>query len=204
MMASPEPVMDWQNFMMEPALYIEPDRFAACFEGAFTPSLCRKLLESQRLRSRLSTTVQQHYQLGPWIDPEQVDEVDRVIALAPADILPDLALRAGAVYWSSAIASTVLAKAVTVLQQQLGDELLGWAINQRDLAGPAQTLTPLETVGDRIEDDGWRCLAAWCASVQPGIGLRVRLKLPKDSIIDLPAPPEFAERGADIIRRAAA
>lgn len=196
--------MDWQNFMMEPALYIEPDRFAACFEGAFTPSLCRKLLESQRLRSRLSITVQQHYQLGPWIDPEQVDEVDRVIALAPADILPDLALRAGAVYWSSAIASTVLAKAVTVLQQQLGDELLGWAINQRDLAGPAQTLTPLETVGDRIEDDGWRCLAAWCASVQPGIGLRVRLKLPKDSIIDLPAPPEFAERGADIIRRAAA
>jgi hypothetical protein len=204
MMASPEPVMDWQNFMMEPALYIEPDRFAACFEDAFTPSLCRKLLESQRLRARLSTAVQRHYQLGPWIDPEQVDEVDRVIALAPADILPDLALRAGAIYWSSAIASTVLAKAVGVLQQQLGDELCGYAINQRDLAGPAQSLEPLETVGDRIEDDGWRCLSAWCASVQPGIGQRVRLKLPKDSIIDLPAPPAFAARGPEIIRRAAA
>lgn len=204
MAASPEPVMDWQNFMMEPALYIEADRFAACFEGAFSPALCRKLQESQRLRSRLSAAVRQHYGLGPWIDPDSVDEVDRVIALAPADDLPDLAARAGAIYWSSVIASTVLAKAVNALHQQLGDELCGYAINQRDLAGPAQSLEPLDTVGDRIEDDGWRCLSAWCASVAPGIGQRVRLKLPKDSIADLPAPPEFAARGAEIIRRAAA
>jgi YOP proteins translocation protein K (YscK) len=204
MVASPEPVMDWQTFMREPALYIERDRFAACFEGAFSRSLCRKLQDSYRLRSRLSSIVQQHYQLGPWIDPEEVDEIDREIALALVHDLTALAQRAGAIYWSSTIASTVLAKAVTALHQQLGDELCSYAISQRDLAGPAQSLEPLETVGDRIEADGWRCLSAWCASVAPGIGLRVQLRLPKDSIIDRPAPLEFVALGPEIIRRAAA
>jgi hypothetical protein len=204
MNASPEPDMDWQNFMMEPALYIEPARFAACFQGAFSPSLCRKLQNSSRLRGRLSAVVQQHYQLGPWIDPEQVEEIDRDIAVAPVEDLAALAQRAGAIYWSSVIAGTVLAKAVTALHQQLGDELCSYAISQRDLAGPAQGLDPLDTVGDRIEADGWRCLSAWCASVAPGVGKRVLLRLPKDSIVDQPAPPEIAARGPAIIRRAAA
>jgi hypothetical protein len=155
------------------------------------------------LQGRLSALVQTHYKLDGWIDPQTLDEVDREIALATPRDLAAIALQAGAIYWSSAIAGTVLAKAVTALQQQLGDELVSYAITHRDLSGPAQSLEPLESVGERIEADGWRCLAAWCDTVPPGIALRVRLKLPQGSIADQPAPPQFKDNGAAILRRAA-
>jgi hypothetical protein len=204
MKASPDPALDWRSFMTEPVLYMDPARFEACFEGVFPPAVCRKMQGSARLRSRLSDVVQTHYQLDPWVDPEQMEAIDRAIALEPAQGLMDLALRAGAIYWSSAIAGAVLAKTVAALHSQLGDDLCAYAIAHRDLTGPAQRLEPLDDVGDRIEDDGWRCLAAWCEAVPAGIGLRVRLKLPTDSIMDQPAPPEFKARGPEIIRRAAA
>jgi len=204
MKASPEAAPQWQSFMMEPILYIEPARFAACFEGAIAPSLCLKLKQSRRLQSRLSAVVRAHYTLAQWIEPDQLSDLDRAIALAPPDGLADIARRAGAIYWSAAIAGTVLAKAVAALQQQLGNDLCGYAISHRDLAGPVQPLEPLTEIGPRVEDDGWRCFAAWCATVPAGVGARVKLKLPQDGIADQPVPPPFMERGPTILRRAAA
>jgi hypothetical protein len=203
-MASSNPDADWQSFMREPVRYIDPARFAACFGDTVAPALSQQLRQNPRLQSRLSLLVQTHYRLESWTDPRTLEAADRVIALAMPRELAQLALRAGAIYWSAAIAGTVLAKAVTALQQQLGDEFVSYAIGQRDLAGPAQSLEPLDTLGTRIETDGWRCLAAWCDAAAPGIALRVRLKLPEGSIVDQPAPPEFKGKGAAIIRRAAA
>jgi hypothetical protein len=204
MKASPPANAQWQSFMAEPALYIDPERFAAFFDGAVTLSLSEKLRENRRLQSRLSWLLRAHYQLDSGIGLETLDEADMTIALADPRVLESIALRAGAIYWSSAIAGTVLAKAVNALHQHLGEELLGYAIAERALGGPVQSLEPLETVGERIMDDGWRCFAEWCDATPRAIALRVRLKLPQGSIGDQPAPPEFKGKGAAIFRRAAA
>jgi hypothetical protein len=204
MKAGPEPSLDWQSFMKEPAGYIAPDRFAGVFEGVLPARLCEKMLESPRLRSRLSGLLQGHFQLGQWIDADALDTVDQALVLISVDELSPIARRAGAVFWSSAIAGAVLAKAVAALQEQLGDELCSYAMNQRDLAGPGRNLEPLDTVGDRIEADGWRCIAAWCQTLPAPVAARMKLKFPKDSIFDEPVAPEFEQRGPEIIRRVAA
>jgi hypothetical protein len=202
--AGGEAELDWQSFMMEPIRYIEPSRFHACFEGAIGPKLCERLRGSPRLQSRLSTLVRRHYQLMDWIDPDQLDDADRALVLASIPALQTVARRAGAIYWSGVIASTVLAKAVTVLHKELGAELCSFAIAQRDLSGPAQSLEPLDGLGLRIEADGWRCLAGWCATLPAGVGVRVRLKLPQGGVADEAPLAPFAEQGPAIVRRAAA
>jgi hypothetical protein len=204
MAESPRPDADWLSFMTQPVRYVDAARFAACFDGTVTPALSQRMRSNPRLQDRLSALLQTRYKLDGWSDPNTLDAADRVVALAGPDELAALALRAGAIYWSASIASTVLAKAVNALQQQLGDTLVGFAIGQRDLAGPIQPLDPLDSVGQRIEADGWRCLAAWCDAAPPGIGARVRLKLPLGSIADQLSPAQFKSNGAAIIRRAAA
>jgi YOP proteins translocation protein K (YscK) len=204
MAESPRPDADWLSFMMQPVRYVDAARFAACFDGAVAPALSQRMRSNTRLQDRLSALIQTRYKLDGWIDPHTLDAADRTVALAGPAELAALALRAGSIYWSASIAGTVLAKAVNALQQQLGDSLVGFAIGQRDLAGPIQSLDPLDSVGGRIGADGWRCLAAWCDAAPVGIGARVRLKLPQDSIADQPCPAQFKDNGAAIIRRAAA
>ena len=194
----------WLSFMTEPARYIDPARFTAFFDGSVSPALSRQLQRNQRLQHRLSSLLHAHYKLDGAIDPQTLGDADKAVALATPDGLATLAVRAGAIYWSAAIASTVLAKAVTALQQQLGEALITYAMDHRDLAAPTRrSLEPLETVGERIQADGWRCLADWCDASPPGIALRVRLKLPPGSLADQPALPLFKDKGAAIIRRAA-
>jgi hypothetical protein len=203
MAASQNPDADWQAFIKEPIRYIDAARFAACFDGAVAPAAADRLRENPRLQGRLSALVQARYGLAGWTEAETLSAADRAVALATPEELAALALRAGAIYWSSTIAGTVLARAVNALQQQLGEDLVSYAMGQRDLAGPVQSLEPLDDVRSRIEADGWRCLAAWCDAAPPGITSRVRLRLQQGSIADQPAPPQFKDIGPALIRRAA-
>jgi hypothetical protein len=203
-MAARESDADWRFFLQDAAGHIDASRLAACFDGAVPASLSQQMLENERLRTRLSALVQTQYELDGGIDPQGLDGADRIVAMAGLHDLASLVLRAGAIWWSGAIAGTVLAKAVAALQQQLGDELVSYAIGQRDLTGPAQSLEPLDSVGERIEADGWRCLAAWCDAAPAGLGTRVRLRLPEGTLADQPAPEAFRDKGIAIIRRAAA
>ncbi len=203
-MATPAPDAHWRLFLKEPARHIDASRLAACFDGVVPASLSQQMLENERLRTRLSALVQTHYALDGGIDPQTLEDADRIVAMASLHQLASLVLRAGAIWWSGAIAGTVLAKAVGALQQQLGDELVSYAIGQRDLTGPMQSLEPLDGVGERIEADGWRCLAAWCDAAPAGLGTRVRLRLPVGTLADQPAPEAFKDKGVAIIRRAAA
>lgn len=203
MTSSPQAEAEWQNFVAEPVAYIDPARFADCFDGAISPALSEKLQQSQRLQSRLSAIVRGHYGLASWADPAELDNLDRAIALSPLPQLATLAKRSGAIYWSAVIANTVLAKAVAALQQHLGDELCSFAIGNRDLAGPAKLPDPPGDIGRLVQEDGWRCFAAWCDTLPEGIGARVRLKLPKGGVSDEPVSGVIAEKGPAIMRRAA-
>ena len=204
MNAASEPEAAWRTLMTAPAQYIDAGRLAQCFGGALPASLCERLRAAPRLTERLSSAIASHYQLPPAASEDRFDAADRLVALAAPQSLPAIAKRAGAIFWSAAIANTVLAPEVSALQSSLGEVLCSYAINQRDLTGPEQPLAPFETLVERMTIDGWCCFVAWCNAVDPAIGARTRLKLPVLDGLDAASAEPFATIGPAIIRRAAA
>lgn len=194
----------WVEFVENPLSYIDDERLAHCFGGAVSADFCTKLKSNGRLKARLADVIKDHYWLPPIVAESGSDENDLVIAVSSGDKLQEIVLRAGVIYWSAAIANTVLASDVTTLQAQIGEELCSYAIKHRDLSGPEKSASPVETMKDRIAESGWRCFAAWCETLDPGISARVRLKLPPNDILDSSPNSEFQETGPVIIRRAAA
>lgn len=200
--AGTETAVAWRSFIDNPAGYAAPQRLAVCFDGAISVAVCERMLGTERLQARLSALlVEQHALAG--LPADDSDDVDRIIALASADDLDEVAFRSGAIYWAGALAGIILAQKAAALHEALGEELCAFAVANRDLAGPLQPLDPVEGIRERVLADGWRCLSAWCDAVPAAIGMRVRLKLPPGDLIDTTPPPSFAETGPAIVRRAA-
>ena len=193
----------WRAFSDDLMATIDPQRLALCFDGHIATDLCARLKASMRLRERLAGIVSARFDLLPLLEDPGGSEGDKAVAMASPEVLLKIVSRAGAIYWSAAIANTVLAADVAALQKEIGEELCAFAVKHRDLAGPELTLPPRETLSGEFSDTGWCCLAAWCDAVDPAIGVRVRLKLPPHAILDAPPPEEFREHGPEIVRRAA-
>ncbi len=189
--------------MNQPAAYTDGSRLAVCFEHAFDAELCNRLKASIRLQDRLSAIVCARYALVRWVPPQTCGGLDRAIALFPATRLFDLARRSGAIFWASTIANIVRAPQVAMLHQQIEEPVCSFALANRDLAGPEQAIEPLDDVGLRIADDGWRGLGAWCQAMPAGVGTRVRLKLAANDLLDRAPESPFREAGPSIVRRAA-
>jgi hypothetical protein len=193
---------EWRAFMMEPAVYVDSAYLHACFGDSLSAEFCDRLRTSPRLQDRLSTLIREHYGLE-WTAAETCGEIDQAVALSSAERLAELALHSGAIYWSAAIANTVIAQDVEALGKELGDELCAFAMSHRDLAGPVRILESHDTLRSRIVEDGWRCLGAWRHLQPEGIAVRVRLKLsPTPAFDDHPLHP-FDALGPSIVRRAA-
>ncbi len=201
MIASEDP--KWRAFIDEPASYIDTERLAQCMGSAVPLELCTALKANSRLQGRLAEIVKEQCWLPPEVS-DAGDETDRAIATSSAGKLEEMVLRSGAIYWAAAIANTILAADVAALQDQVGEELCSFALKHRDLAGPHTTIAPVDSFQDRLVESGWSCLAAWCETLDPAVGARVRLKLPPSDGLDAPVDPEFQETGPVIFKRAAA
>jgi hypothetical protein len=92
---------------------------------------------------------------------------------------------------------------VAAVTKALGEELWMLALANRDLGGPVRSVGNIDEMVLEIENDGWRCLSAWCCAQELAIGRRVRLKLPPHPDLDAEPEGDVAERGAEIVRRAA-
>lgn len=195
---------EWDAFMRYPVTYVELSLLEECFDNRLGAEVCDRLKGVERLRGRLSKIIIDRCRLIPECDPFLVGDDDRVIALASAERLSELSQRAGAIYWAKTITRVILAAHVKALQEQLGEPLCALALAHQDLSGPEQRLEPIETIGARITDDGWRCLAAWCASQPAAVNGRVRLKLAARDAFDTASEVSFGECGPAIVRRAAA
>jgi len=201
--------MDWATLMNRPAAYIDPARLAACFGGTVTTALCARLTATERLQERLSATIAEFYGLEAPVDLNTAAPDDRRVALTPPERSGDLARRAGAIFFANAIASAVRADDVRRLRTRLGEALYTFALANRDLSGPTRELVAGEGT-DAIEEQGLRCVAAWCRSQPPAIGARVRLKSPPsaaidrlETVIDIGPAKTVIVIGPAIVRRAA-
>ncbi len=191
----------WRSFLNRPALYAAAGRLASCFDGAIADEACTHMLGAGRLEVRLSRLIGEYYGLD--LPDEDPDEADRLIALCDAKRLADIALKAGAIYWSASFAGVIRRDTMAALHAQLSEALCEFALLNRDLGGPDQAIEPMVGLAERVAADGRRCLAAWCAALPAGVGTRVRLKLSPSPELDDLAPGPFAQLGAAIIRRAA-
>jgi hypothetical protein len=196
-------VIGWSAFMARPATYIDRSRLSACFGAQIGNELCGRLQGAIRLQHRLSILIDQHYSLASTVASEALSELARSIALASAERLAEYALRSGAIYWAATIVGAVRAREVKAFQQELGEALCTYALTHRDLAGPSQQVEPLDSLGARIAEDGWRCLGAWCHAQPDGVGARVRLKLAASHALDDPPQSPFDKIGPPIVRRVA-
>lgn len=193
---------EWQRFVDRPASYADPSRLAACFSGAVSDDGCKTLLATKRLQDRLSDLLVARLGLAGRVE-DDLDEVDRRLALASGGDLSEIAQRAGAIYWSGSLAGIIQGSLAATLQAQLGEEFFAFALANRDLSGPRQMLEPVEDIDERIAVDGWKCLGGWCRVLPADVAMRIRLKLPAGSRIDEAPQPPFDEAGPPIVRRAA-
>jgi len=194
---------DWSAFMRRSVDYVDAGRLAACFDNVFNPGLCEQLRGTHRLQERVSELIDRRCALPVPIAEDAIDDGDRNIALLPAERLLDLIRGAGAIYWANAIANVVLADEVRWLHEQIGEALCAFALANRDLSGPGETLEPLASAGERVTRDGERCFEAWRQSMPEAVAARVRLKLP---VTCAPGGDEAelpATIGRSIVRRTA-
>jgi hypothetical protein len=196
------PVDAWRAFVDEPVGYMHPSRLASAMGGELSPELSVSLARCGRLNGRLSALIAERMRLPALADDTVIDAQDQAIAMAPAGELIGIALRAGAIFWSGAMANAVRGEHVAALESALGADLCRLAIKNRDLAGPERPLEPFDTLSERVIVDGWRCYAAWCDAVPPAIGMRARLKTAEGDL-DRAAEKPFAQIGPAIIRRVA-
>jgi hypothetical protein len=193
---------EWTAFLARPSAYIHRDQLHQMFDGAVNAGLCERLKAEPRLKARLSSLIQTHYGLEPWVDEDACAQEDRAVAMLPLQDLQSLIRRAGAIYWSASIAALVLAQEILALYDVLSEELCVSALRHRDLSGPVQQLKPFDTLIERVDAAGRLCLAAWRARQPQGVAARVDLKFPKAISTDGSAIEPFLDLGPAIVRRA--
>jgi hypothetical protein len=195
--------MDWATLMNRPAAYVHPARLAACFDGRITVRLCGRLLSASRLEDKLSLIINKFYALPTPVAQDAVSPSDQKIALVPMGRISDLIRRAGAIYWANAIANALRAEEVRWLRDRLGVVPYTLALANRHLSRASGTLELTDEAEAQIEEDGVRCLAAWCRMQPAAVRGRILLKSPARPALDDGVLSPFDEIGPAIIRCAA-
>ncbi|MEJ2117095.1 MAG: AzlC family ABC transporter permease [Alphaproteobacteria bacterium] len=193
----PQEAEAWCRFMRAPVVYADVGRLAACVNGSLGIAVGYSLRSSGKIKDRLSAIIFEQYDLPSWIDPEQCDERDRVIALASPEQLCSIIKSAGVIYWSSVMASAIYAHELQSLRRKIGED------ECPPVLANCETLPPEDALDKRIGEDGLRCFAAWCEAMPHGIGARVRLKLPASPLLDDTSNLSANGQGVAIVRRAA-
>jgi hypothetical protein len=202
--------MAWHSFMAAPAEYADQARLEACLNGSFGTN--RNLMNGRR-KFRLSTLVTIRYGLPTWIAPENCDEFDRAIALAPAKYLKDIIHKADEIFWSpkQERKSTTLSGSTSSLKSQEEAQSLTETSSESDTCDgrngmPVNNGRVATSHHEESNADlhfGLRCFAAWCDTLPYGIGARVRLKLPASPILDMTTDSHFHTEAVAIVRQAA-
>lgn len=190
----------WRAFMESPAEYTTAHHLFECFGGSIKPDMCQRLLDTARLRPRISALLIRHHELVE--AAPAIGTLDAAIALLPSSRFQELALRSGAIFWSASFAVAIAGKAAFTLHEQFGEPLYSFAVSNRDLAGAVRSLEPLKDIRGRVIADGWRCIEAWGQTMPAQIAKRVRLKLSTGDILGKSADGFLMSSGPIIVRRA--
>jgi Bacterial type III secretion apparatus protein (OrgA_MxiK)/YOP proteins translocation protein K (YscK) len=188
------------EFCWQPAAYIHPDRFHPCVPD-LPRVLADQLLDTPRLRNKLSNIIIAHYRLGTCVDDLASHQVRP--SLWVAERLIRLAYFAGAVWHAHSLRRLILGRWLAVALSGFDPALRETALANLDLA--PEDVAPLAGIelAEAIRLDGIRCLGAWIGQLPENVRSRVVLKFSVSSAIDGATSAIHQRRGASIINRLA-
>lgn len=187
------------EFASRPSVHAAPAAVASLLGCGITSGLVERMMAFPFLRTQLDAELSN--KLGSL--PAELTPVQaHVVSLNPNG-LTHLALRAGAVWHSAAIAKVYDGAGVRSLVERIGPEFRSTAL--ADIAAhprlPATPTSepPLDKLPAEIARDGVCCLVAWCEAQPRPVGWRILLRLRLNGRAD----PRHVEYGPAIIDRVA-
>ncbi|MGO4127976.1 SctK family type III secretion system sorting platform protein [Inquilinus sp. YAF38] len=182
------------------ALHAHPAQLGRAFPG-LPEATARLLLDTPRLRPRLSELLRRRLDLVPLDADSWRDDVARIAGLAPADL--DRAIRhAGAAALAARLRTLVLGAEIRRVTGLIGADSYAFGLGNK---GSVPALAGLDAlpVEAAIDRAGLLCLAAWCGEAGPAIGERLRLRLVPERWPEGGLPPAERPRAAVLFAAAA-
>lgn len=181
------------------ALHAHPAQLGRAFPG-LPETAARLLLDTRRLRPRLSELLRRRLDLAPCDAASWRGDAARIAGLAPADL--DHAIRhAGAAALAARLRTIVLGAEIRRVTGLIGADSYAFGLGHK---GPAPVLAGLESlpVEAAIDRAGLLCLAAWSGEAGPAIGERLRLRLAPERWPGDGLPPAERPRAAALFAAA--
>jgi len=182
-------------FLDDPLSSALPARVAPLLAPGLRPATAARLIAAPALAAPLSRWLAEQLGRG---DLATLEAADRGLALATADVLAAVALRAGAVWHAAAVCRLVHGPALAAFLEACGAEARAAAIRHRNLAMPDAAV--VADLPHAVQHDGAAALAAWLAVLPDWAASRVRLRWAGD----VPPPAAPGDRRAVAIVRALA
>lgn len=182
------------------ALHAHPAQLGRAFPG-LPEAAARLLLDTPRLRSRLSDVLRRRLDLAPCDAASWRGDAARIAGLAPADL--DRAIRhAGAAALAARLRTIVLGAEIRRVTGRIGADAYGFGLGHK---GPVPAIGGLDGLPaeDAIDRAGLLCLAAWCSAAGLGVGDRLRLRLAPELWPEADLPPAESVRAATLFAAAA-
>ncbi|WP_342239703.1 SctK family type III secretion system sorting platform protein [Inquilinus sp. OTU3971] len=182
------------------ALHAHPAQLGRAFPG-LPEAAARRLLDTPRLRSRLSDLLRRRLNLAPCDAASWPGDAARIAGMAPGDL--DRVLRhAGAVAVAARLRTIVLGAEIRRVTGLIGADAYAFGLGHK---GPVPALAGLDTmpVEAAVDRAGLLCLAAWCGEAGPAVGERLRLRLAPERWPDGGPPPAERPRAAALFAAAA-
>lgn len=181
------------SFMDDPGVWAAPDAVARVLGSAVLPATAARLLASPRVGRRASAMLAGMLGAGSL---DELDAVDRPLALAPAAALQQAAELAGAVWHAPRIRALVMAAEIAAFAAVHGPDARQLALLHAGLAPAADRSDP--DLDAAVALAGRRCMAAWTAALPGFAAARVALKWMREE-----PPAEDRDRAVQVVRAVA-
>lgn len=182
------------------ALHAHPAQLGRAFPG-LPEAAARLLLDTKRLRPRLSELLRRRLDLVPLDASSWGGDAARIAGLESADL--DRAIRhAGASALAARLRTLVLGTEIRRVTGLIGADAYSFGLGHKGTAPVLAGLDPLP-VEAAIDRAGLLCLAAWCGEAGPAFGERLRLRLAPERWPDGGLPPAERPRAAALFAAAA-
>ena len=177
-------IRDFYRFKQLPGAYCHPDQIRALLPDGLPSSLRDRLLQSKRLRPRLSCLLSDRFALEACSKDDLKSPISR-FAMREGEALREAILGIGAIHHGQTLRRIILAEQLRQLIGHIGRGNYQRALASIDLAAD-QLDEPKDIDGNLdiqaltvlIERDGLLAIKAWCPHQPEALAKRLLLKLP--------------------------
>ena len=185
------------------AAYCNGDRLQALLPDSLPSSLRDRLVQSPRLRHRLSTLLSERFAFSP-LAADDLNTIAGRFAQLEDEALARALRLAGAIWHAQSLRKIILAEPLHELIERLGRDDYRTALGAIDLSPAGDNGDEdidVDALMARIEQDGLLLINAWCHHQPRALGARLKLKLPPCPAVDDQPPASHCDLGEAVVNR---